>query len=70
MLMSGRDCNHVAQPEESVKSGAAFGLMLGGSKLGMDQSNLRLSAAASSLRSGAGRRGASGRVGSAQIGRG
>src|SRR5206468_8855612 len=34
-LMSGRDCNHFAQPEESVKSGAAPGLMLGGSKLDM-----------------------------------
>src|SRR5204862_1391969 len=35
-LMSARDCNHFAQPEESVKSGAAFGLMLGGSKLDME----------------------------------
>src|SRR5260221_13111873 len=33
--MSGSDCNHFAQPEESVKSGAASGLMLGGSKLDM-----------------------------------
>src|SRR5467141_2676004 len=31
--MSGRDCNHFAQPEASLKSGAASGLMLGGSKL-------------------------------------
>src|SRR5882762_1579197 len=34
-LMRGSSFNHFAQPEESVKSGTASGLMLGGSKLDM-----------------------------------